>query len=126
MPKVLIVEDTDDIALALQALIEYEGHEAFVASTAEKGYELTLKMLPDLVVMDIVLPTIDGLDLTRRIRANSEIKQPIIFCVSSYVDGIEEEALMAGCDRVFNKTTFISNYQQLLSGYLGKRHVVQS
>lgn len=119
MAKVLVVEDTDHIAMALQTLITYEGHRVSVAHSAAEGYELTLENSPDLIIMDIKLPGEDGLELTRRIRATPEIKQPTILCVSSYTRGIEPEARTAGCDEVFSKTTFMIDYEETLKKYLG-------
>jgi len=119
MKKVLVIEDTGHIAMALQTLITFEGHQAIVAASAAEGYALTLETCPDLIVMDIVLPDDDGLELTRRIRATPDIQQPPIICVSSYARGIEAEALTAGCDEVFSKTTFMVNYEETLKKYLG-------
>lgn len=126
MAKVLVIEDTDHIAMALQTLITFEGHGVIVAESAAQGYAMTLESEPDLIVMDLKLPDEDGLDLTRRIRATSGIKQPAILCVSSYTRGIEPEARIAGCDEVFSKTTFMVNYEETLKKYLGPTSASQT
>jgi CheY-like chemotaxis protein len=124
MPKkVLIIEDTGDIAMALELLFEFEGCEAAVAASAAAGRDLALEWRPDLIVMDIRLPDLDGIALTRNLRALPETRDTPIVCVSSYTTGLEAEALLAGCNEVFSKTTFMESFPQTLSKYLGPRHL---
>lgn len=123
MPKkVLIIEDSGDIGMALKLLIEFEGYDAVVASSAAEGRDLALKVRPDLIIMDIRLPDEDGIVLTRSLRASPVTRDTAIICVSSYTMGIEAEALIAGCNEVFSKTTFIESFPQTLSKYLGERN----
>jgi DNA-binding response OmpR family regulator len=120
MPKkVLIIEDSGDIGMALKLLIEFEGYEAIVASSATTGRDLALELRPDLIIMDIRLPDEDGIVLTRSLRASPETKDTPIVCVSSYTRGLETEALIAGCNEVFSKVTFMESFNQTLTKYLG-------
>ncbi|MDI1241603.1 MAG: response regulator [bacterium] len=116
--RVLIVEDSDDIGTALKLLIEYEGYEAVLANRAFLGLDLAASLAPNLIIVDIVLPDMDGIELTRALRALPETETTPIVCVSSYIQGHKEEALSAGCNEVFTKTTFMESFQETLTKYL--------
>jgi DNA-binding response OmpR family regulator len=116
--KVLIIEDSTDIGSALKTLIEYEGYEALLANSAATGWELAKSTRADLMIIDVRLPDEDGLELTRRLRSNPETSLTPIVCVSSYIWGLEAEALLAGCNEVFSKVTFMESYRETLSKYL--------
>src|SRR5687768_17271055 len=120
MPKkILIIEDSGDIGMALKLLIEFEGYQAIVASSAAAGRELALEESADLIIMDIRLPDEDGIGLTRTLRSLPETKDTPIVCVSSYTSGLEAEALMAGCNEVFSKAAFMESFDRTLTKYLG-------
>lgn len=118
LKKVLIVEDSDDIGTALKLLIEYEGYEAVLANRAFLGLELAASLAPDLIIVDIMLPDMDGIELTRALRTLPGSKNTPIVCVSSYIDGHKKDALNAGCNEVFTKTTFMESFQETLTKYL--------
>ena len=120
MPKkILIIEDSGDIGMALKLLVEFEGYEAVVAGSAAAGRELALEERADLIIMDIRLPDEDGIGLTRSLRSIPETKDTPIVCVSSYTTGLEAEALIAGCNEVFSKATFMESFNRTLTKYLG-------
>ena len=118
--KVLIIEDSDDIGNALKQLIEFDGYEAILANRAFIGRELATTIGPDLIIIDIRLPDEDGLQLTRQLRAAPETNTTPILCVSSYIDGLRTEALAAGCDEAFSKTSFMESFHETLHKYLAE------
>ena len=119
MPKkVLIIEDSFDISDSLKQLIEFEGYEAVVASGGFEGFDKAFAEAPDLILMDINLPDMNGIDLTRNLRADPETSDIPILCVSSYTIGIEEKMLKAGCNEVFSKTSFMVSFAPTLKKYL--------
>ena len=77
MPRVLIIEDEPDMQLGLRDTCEYEGYEVLVASDGESGVQQTLKNQPDLILLDVMLPKMSGLDVCRRLR-NEGIRTPIV------------------------------------------------
>jgi CheY-like chemotaxis protein len=81
---------------------------------------------PDLIIVDVRLPDGDGIELTRQLRAERETSEVPIICVSSYLQGLEAEALAVGCDAAFSKTTFIETYRETLARYLGDHRSVSS
>lgn len=124
--KVLIIEDSTDIGSALKTLVEYEGYEALLANSAFSGWELARIERVDLMIIDVRLPDEDGLELTRRFRSNPETSQIPIVCVSSYIWGLEAEALIAGCNEVFSKVTFMESYKETLAKYLADSRVSEA
>ena len=121
MPKkVLIVEDNADIGRAQKMLIEIEGFEVVLADRASTGLDLALAMDPDLIIVDIRLPDGNGLEITRQLRAAPETANTPILAVSSYIQGLHDEVLAAGCNEACSKTTFIDNYRETLQKYLAE------
>jgi two-component system cell cycle response regulator DivK len=118
--KVLIIEDSSDISGSLKRLIELEGYEAIVANTAFEGLDKAQTEKPDLILMDLSLPDLSGIDLTRQIRSIDQTSKIPILCVSSYTRGVETEVLEAGCNEIFSKTSFIVSFAPTLKKYLEK------
>jgi len=116
--KVLIIEDSFDIGESLKLLIEYEGYEAVVASGAVEGFDKAREEAPDLILMDLSLPDGNGIKLTRDLRSQPQTSNIPILCVSSYTDGIEDKVLEAGCNEVFSKTSFMTEFAPTLKKYL--------
>ncbi len=120
MPQtVLIIEDTEDIAEALQVLIEMQGHRAIVAYDGLEGCQRAEAERPDLILMDLALPGMDGLEATRQIRSQPGGDEVPIVCVSSYARGYEQQLLEAGCNEVLSKSSFISSFVPTLQKYIG-------
>ena len=97
MKKVLVIEDNETNIYLVRFILEKSGLEVIEAGEGIAGVELAVKEKPDLIIMDIQLPDISGLEATRRIRAseaNHDI--PIIALTSYAMSGDKEEALKAG------------------------------
>ena len=121
MPKkILIVEDSADISGALKLLIEMEGYEAVVANSGADGREKAVAEKPDLILMDLALPDISGIELTQELRALSETSDVPILCVSSHTEGIRSVILAAGCQEVFSKVSFMESFRPTLKKYLSE------
>lgn len=95
---ILIVDDTDWNRDLLVQLLE-EDYTVLQAVDGEQGVKLTQEEKPDLILMDLGMPVMDGWEATRRIKANAALKQiPIIAVTSHAMVGDEIEARKAGCD----------------------------
>jgi CheY-like chemotaxis protein len=116
--KVLIIEDSWDIGESLKLLIQMEGYEVVVANSGFDGCQKAQNEKPDLILMDLSLPDLDGIGVTRRIRSSPETSDIPIVCVSSYAEGREAEVLAAGCNEVLSKTSFMSLFEPTLKKYL--------
>src|SRR5204863_1383816 len=102
--KILVVEDTQNNRRILNDLLTNAGFEVVEAVDGEKGVAMAAELKPDLILMDIQLPLVDGYEATRRIKANPDLKAIPIIAVTSYaLSGDEAKALAAGCDGYFAK-----------------------
>jgi len=98
MKKILIVEDVPFNLDLLVQLLE-DDYQLLTAGDGEKGVELAKLEKPDLILMDMSLPVVDGWEATRRIKSDAASKQiPIIGLSAHAMDGDREKALASGCD----------------------------
>jgi two-component system cell cycle response regulator DivK len=99
MSKILLVEDNEMNLDMLSRLLTRRGYEIVNATSGDKGIELALSETPDLILMDMSLPVIDGWEATRRIKtATSTRTIPIIALTAHAMATDREKALSAGCD----------------------------
>jgi len=119
MKRILVVEDNETNMYLIRFILKNKGYQVIEAITGEEGVELALKEKPDLVIMDIQLPGIDGLETTRRIRESKAGKElPIVALTSHAMVGDKEKALKAGCtgyiEKPINTETFIAQIEEYL------------
>ncbi len=117
--RILVVEDNEANFYLIGFLLENAGQEVIGAETGAAGVEAAIKEKPNLVLMDIQLPDIDGLEATRRIRASeSGGEVPIIALTSYAMAGDREKSLAAGCtdyiEKPINPDTFIAQIEESL------------
>jgi two-component system cell cycle response regulator DivK len=102
--RILIVEDQEDNRRILRDLLTSVGYELIEATDGLAGVERATSERPDLILMDIQLPGIDGYEATRRIKANPELSKTPIIAVTSYaLSGDDQKAFSAGCDGYVTK-----------------------
>jgi CheY-like chemotaxis protein len=103
MKKILIVEDVEFNRDLVVQLLE-DDYEILTASDGEEGLRLAERERPDLILMDLSLPVIDGWEATRRLKANEALKNiPIIALSAHAMMGDEEKARECGCDDYLSK-----------------------
>jgi CheY-like chemotaxis protein len=99
MAKILYVEDNDDNVYMLAGRLRRRGFEVIVAPDGEQGVALAGAEAPDLILMDLSLPILDGWEATRQLKAATETcRIPIIALSAHAMSGDRERALAAGCD----------------------------
>lgn len=99
MTKILIIEDIEINAEMLKRRLAHRGFQVSVAHTGAEGIDMATSKTPDVILMDISLPGMDGLEATRLIRGRPEIRWiPIIMLTSHALDSDRERAMQAGCD----------------------------
>ena len=104
MSTILVVEDNATNMTLSTFLLESAGHTVVEATSAEMGLTLALERLPDLILMDIQLPVLDGYEATRRIKAQPALRDIPIIAVTSYaLSGDDRKAAAAGCDGYVTK-----------------------
>ncbi len=119
MKRILVVEDNVTNMYLIRFILEKSGYEVIEAREGAVGVELAIKEKPDLILMDIQLPDIDGLEATKRIRASdTDSEIPIIALTSFAMAGDRERALAAGCtgyiEKPINPETFIAEMEKYL------------
>jgi two-component system, cell cycle response regulator DivK len=118
--NILVVEDNEKNLYLISFILEKMGHKVIAARTGEEGVELALQERPDLILMDIQLPGINGLETTRRIRASKKSGDVPIIALTSYaLVGDREQALSAGCtgyiEKPINPETIMGEIEKHLS-----------
>ncbi len=115
-PRVLVVEDDEDIALALQRSLRMEGYDVRIAGDGVTALDAAGSFLPDLVVLDLGLPKLDGIEVARRIRADGDV--PILMLTAR--DALESrvEGLDSGADdylvKPFERQELLARLRALL------------
>ena len=118
---VLLVEDTEDNRFMMRRLLEMAGYEVVEATNGEEAVTLAQSERPDLILMDLSLPVIDGLAATRAIRKlNGFAKIPIIAVSAHDTSDFQADALAAGCDSYITKPIDFSQLELLIARLLGK------
>jgi two-component system cell cycle response regulator DivK len=101
---ILVVEDQEDNRQILRDLLGNAGYELTEAENGEEAIAAVARRRPDLILMDIQLPVMDGYEATRRIRTNPDLNSVPIIAVTSYaLAGDENKAVAAGCDGYVSK-----------------------
>ncbi len=121
MKRVLVIEDNEKNMYLMTFLLEKMGHRVLQAVTGEEGVETAEREVPDLVLMDIQLPGIDGFEATRRIRASVAAREvPIVAVTSFAMTGDRERLLAAGCNGYIEKPIDPDAIRAQISGFLGE------
>jgi two-component system cell cycle response regulator DivK len=119
--RILVVEDQEDLRGVLRDLLTGSGYSVIEAADGGSGLATAQAERPDLILMDIQMPIIDGYEATRRIKADPAISQIPIVAVSSFaMKGDEEKARSAGCDHYVTKPYSPMQLLKIVRGLLGE------
>jgi len=119
--SVLIVDDTPVNLKLVRVLLSRQGFEVRTASTAEEALEMAPNFRPRLVLADIQLPGMDGLEMTRRLKAAPETHDTVVLALTAFaMKGDEEKAFAAGCDGYITKPIDTRTFPALIRQYLSK------
>jgi CheY-like chemotaxis protein len=118
---VLVVEDFADNRFMMRKLLEMSGYQVVEAVDGREAVELAESSRPDLILMDLSLPRLDGLDATRRIRELDGLARVPIVAVSAHdTNDFHTDALAAGCDEYVTKPIDFAELEALLKKLLEK------
>lgn len=120
MKRILIVEDNENNMYLISFILKKKGFAILQAKSGEEGIELACREKPDMIIMDIQLPGIDGLDATRRIRQSGAVGPVPVIALTSYaMTGDREKAFDAGCtgyiEKPINPETFVEELKKYLN-----------
>ncbi len=127
MSKILYIEDTENNRILIARRLGQNGYTVLTAENAEQGIALARKENPDLILMDMGLPGVDGWSASRRLKEDPELKRiPIIALTAHVMHGDREKALAAGCDdyetKPFQFSRLIGKIEALLAAPEPKDH----
>jgi two-component system cell cycle response regulator DivK len=109
MPKILLVEDNEMNSDMLSRRLRRNGYEVSIAMDGQQAVDMALSERPDLILMDMSLPVIDGWEATRQIKANDATRGiPVIALTAHAMAGDREKAIEAGCEDYDTKPIEIS------------------
>ena len=118
---ILIVEDEPKNMTLLRDLLQVSGYSTIEATDGKQGVELARSKKPDLILMDIIMPVMDGLKATRIIKADAVTKNIPMFALTSYaMKGDAERVLEAGCDGYLSKPFDIRELLKQVAEYLSE------
>jgi CheY-like chemotaxis protein len=124
MPKVLLVEDNEEGRDGLVRYLRRKGYQALVAIDGRQAVDVARAAVPDLILMDMSLPVLDGWEATRQLKADPETRHiPVVALTAHAMAGDREKALQAGCDDYDTKpielARLLGKIQALLGGRAG-------
>jgi len=119
---ILIVDDNPVNMKLIRILLTGEGYDVRIAADAKEALEVLTEVHPSLILMDIQLPGIDGLELTRRLKAEPTTRDITIVGLTAYaMKGDEERILAAGCDGYIAKPIDTRTLPDYIKGHLARR-----
>jgi len=126
-PAILLVEDFDDTRLMMKMWLQRNGYRVIEAETGEEAVALAQEQAPDLIIMDMLMPGMNGLDATQQIRQYQSLHQTPIVAVSAYgADEYRQIALEAGCNEYVSTPFDPAELAQLITDLLAARAPARS
>jgi CheY-like chemotaxis protein len=126
-PRILVVEDNPTNLKLVADLLEFEGYEILRAADADAARALVRSAPPDLILMDIALPGIDGLTLTRLLKENDLAGHLTIVALTAFaMKGDEAKARAAGCDGYITKPVDTRKLPGIVAEFLAKKGVARA
>ena len=121
MAKILIVEDNEMNLDMLSRRLERRGYEVVIATDGATGVNMAKSEQPNLILMDMSLPVMDGWEATRQIKADDSVKAiPVIALTAHAIAGDREKALAAGCDEYESKPVKFPRLLAKIQEFLGE------
>ena len=121
-PRILVVEDNPANRELVTDLLEAAGYQVHAAASAEDGLRLARELRPDLILMDLSLPGMDGLEATRALRQDAATSNLRVVALTAHaMKGDEEKAAAAGCDDYMSKPIDIGALARLVASHLEGR-----
>ena len=118
---VLLVEDNEDNLIVYRTILDHVGYKVIEARDGEEGVARARADLPDLILMDVSLPKMDGREATRRIKADVETRGiPIIAVTAHALDDDREKAIQVGCDGYLAKPVAPRRVVEEVERFIGK------
>jgi CheY-like chemotaxis protein len=119
--KILVMEDDDDTQSMVRFLLEYKGYDVRVAKDGKQGLELAQQEIPDLILLDLAMPEMDGLSVAYRLKEDPATKAIPVIAVTAYTMASDRRmAMNAGCDGFIAKPMNVPEFIAEVEKFLGK------
>ena len=119
--SILVVDDNQQNLKLVRVLLASEGYQVRTAADAEEALRILASFTPRLVLMDLQLPGMDGLELTRRLKSDPALRGLIVIALTAYaMKGDREKALAAGCDDYVSKPIDTANLIKTIAAHLAR------
>ena len=116
--RILVVEDNEKNMKLFRDVLQAKGYETFEATSGEQAVELATEHVPDLILMDVQLPGIDGTEALGRIQADERTKAiPVVALTAQAMSGDRERFLESGFDGYISKPVDVLDFIQTVAGY---------
>jgi len=120
---ILVVDDYSDNRTLLSSWLRAKGYKVIEAQDGKEGVLQANRSNPDLILMDLAMPVLDGIEATRQIRQRRTFSRTPIFAISAYATyDVKDDALAAGCNEVFSKPLDLSSLLSKIQITLGQQH----
>jgi len=120
--RVLIVEDNMDTFELVHFVLEKNNYETLLAVNGRDGVNAAIKQKPDLIIMDLAMPEMDGWTATNLIKKNSELKSiPLIVLTAHALPGDRQRAMDAGCDEYITKPMDMGDLMESIEYWVNKK-----
>lgn len=118
-PRVLIVEDNVDNFELVRFLLERAGYQVLSATNGREGLDVARRERPDLILMDLSMPEMDGWNAASRLKADEETRHiPILALTAHTLPGDRKRAIDAGCDGYISKPINVASFEKLVATLL--------
>ena len=122
MPRILYIEDTENIRILVKRRLEKSGYEVLTAENACEGIARARAAMPDLILMDMRIPGVDGWCATRQLKSDPELKRiPVVAVTAHAMQGDRQKALEAGCDDYETKPFDFARLTEKIQALLASR-----
>jgi len=122
--RILYIEDNLDNMVLVKRILLAEGYDVFEARTAKEGIRLAEQVAPDLILMDINMPDMDGLTATSYLRELPSLHlTPIVALTANVMRGVLEQSLAAGCNGYISKPIDVDRFPDQISSFLRSKQV---
>jgi len=121
--KILVIEDNEQNLYLIRFILEDSGFEVFSAMDGREGIDIAASLRPDLILLDIQLPVMDGYMVARNLRQNPDLAHIPIIAVTSYaMPGDREKALEAGCSGYIEKPIDPDRFTEQVEKHLSRKN----
>jgi len=123
--RILVIEDNEDNLELVRFLLEQGGYEVKGAQDGRMGLEQAYKLQPDLILLDMSLPEIDGWEVAQQLKANPAGQEMLVVALTAHaLPGDRKKAIDAGCDGYISKPLDVPNFTKMIANLLHKRKLI--